>query len=55
MGISRTVSSLKISTEENTGGGTGGYGRAINDMGSVLLNLSLSGNLSGIFILSPGP
>ena len=52
MGVNRTVGGLKISTEENSGGGTGGYGRAINDSGAVLLNLSLSGNLSGIFVLT---
>ena len=52
-GSSSTVSGLTISTEQNAGGGTGGYGRAINDEGAVLLNLSLSGNQSGIFVLSP--
>lgn len=55
MGTEHTVSSLKINFEENTGHGIGGYGRSINDMGSVLLNLSLSGNLSGIFLINPGP
>ncbi|MFT5853730.1 MAG: hypothetical protein ACI8XO_000971, partial [Verrucomicrobiales bacterium] len=53
MGSSHTVSSLTIGTEENAASGTGGYGRAINDMGSVLLNLSLTGNVSGIFVLTP--
>ena len=51
-GESQTVGGLKISTEENSGGGTGGYGRAINDNGDILLNLSISGNYSGLFVLS---
>ena len=44
---------IKLSTEENPGGGTGGYGRAINDMGSVIMNLTLSGNQAGLFVLAP--
>ena len=55
MDSTRTVTSLRISTEENAGGGTGGYGRAINDEGSIILNLSLSGNLSGLFVLGMEP
>ena len=47
-GESHTVGGLKISTEENSGGGTGGYGRAINDDGDILFNLRMSGNLSGL-------
>ena len=53
MGVTHKVGSLKLNTEENSGGGTGGYGRVINDMGSVMLNLSLSGGISGIFVLTP--
>ena len=53
MGSTRTVASLKVSFEENVGHGTGGYGRSISSAGDILLNLSLSGNLSGIFVISP--
>ena len=49
----RTVVGILISTESNAGGGTGGYGRAINDAGNILLNLTLSGNQSGLFMLTP--
>lgn len=52
-GVSHTVVGITLSTESNVGGGTGGYGRAINDSGNVLLNLTLSGSQSGIFVLSP--
>jgi hypothetical protein len=40
-GEDRTVGGLKISTEENSGGGTGGYGRAINDAGDILRSATL--------------
>ena len=54
MGTERTVSSAKVSFEENSGHGTcAGYGRSIDDSGNVLLNMSLGGNLSGIFVLGP--
>ena len=51
LGTSRTVVGLKVSTESNRGGGRGGYGRAISDDGDIILNLTLSGNTSGIFVL----
>jgi len=54
-GSERTVVGLRVNTESNAGKGTGGYGRAINDMGSVLLNLTLSGGSSGIFVLGTAP
>ncbi len=47
----RTVVGLGTSSETNVGGATGGYGRAMNDAGEILLNLTLSGNTSGIFVL----
>jgi hypothetical protein len=55
MGNKHTVAGIKISTTVNSGGGTGGYGRAINDLGEVVFNLTLSGNKSGIFLLGTAP
>jgi len=54
-GNNHTVAGIKISTDVNSGGGTGGYGRAINDNGEVVFNLTLSGNKSGIFLLGSAP
>ncbi|QTN32010.1 hypothetical protein HZ994_06595 [Akkermansiaceae bacterium] len=54
-GTTHSVAGIKISTESNVGGGTGGYGRAINDSGDIVFNLTLSGNKSGIFILGTPP
>jgi len=50
-GTQHTVAGIKISTDFNSGLATGGYGRAINDNGDVVFNLTLSGNKSGIFLL----
>jgi|GEM_PF-5967772 len=54
-GNEHSVAGIKISTSINSGGGTGGYGRAINDSGEVVFNLTLSGNKSGIFLLGSTP
>ena len=54
-GTSRSVAGIRLSTEVNVGGGTGGYGRTLNDNGDVLLNLTLSGNTSGLFVLGAPP
>jgi hypothetical protein len=50
-----TVAGIKLSVETNSGGGTGGYGRAINDAGEIILNLALDNNKSGIFVLGAPP
>jgi hypothetical protein len=50
-GDMRTVVGLSTTSETNVGGATGGYGRSINDAGEILLNLTLSGNASGVFVL----
>ncbi|MBX3740801.1 MAG: DUF5011 domain-containing protein [Akkermansiaceae bacterium] len=58
MGAKHIVAGIKISTSVNSGGGTGGYGRAINDSGEVVFNLTLSGlpgPKSGIFLLGSAP
>jgi hypothetical protein len=54
-GTTYSVAGMKISTESNPGGGTGGFGRALNDAGDILLNLTLSGNTSGLFLLGTPP
>jgi len=54
-GEEHSVVGIKISVERNTGGGTGGYGRSINDAGQIVLNLSLNNNKSGIFVLGGAP
>jgi hypothetical protein len=53
--ITYLVAGIKLSVESNSGGGTGGYGRAINDAGEIILNLTLSNNKSGIFVLGMPP
>jgi hypothetical protein len=50
-GTMYTVAGIKFSVESNPGGGTGGYGRAVNDAGEIILNLTLDNNKSGIFVL----
>ena len=52
-GIERDVINIKFTADANAVGGTGGYGRAINDEGQVLLNLTVSGSLSGLFLITP--
>jgi len=47
----RTVVSLTFDADQNSGGGTGGYGKALNDNGLLALRLSLSGNASGVFVV----
>jgi hypothetical protein len=43
------VTNITLDAQSNAGGGTGGYGRAINDSGEILLKLSLNFNRSGLF------
>ncbi|MFT5854889.1 MAG: VCBS repeat-containing protein [Verrucomicrobiales bacterium] len=50
-GEEHTVSNIQLDAQSNPGGGTGGYGRVINDSGEILLNLSLNKNKSGLFKL----
>ena len=50
-GTERSVTGVAIDGESNPGGGTGGYGRTINDTGELLLKLVLDSNQSGIFVL----
>ncbi|MFT5105454.1 MAG: hypothetical protein ACI8XO_002910 [Verrucomicrobiales bacterium] len=47
----RTVTFIGFDQTTNAAGGTGGYGRVVNDSGEIMLRLSLDGNLSGLFIL----
>jgi len=49
----RTVTSIGFDYTTNALGGTGGYGRVINDSSDIMLKLSLDGNQSGLFILHP--
>ncbi|MFT5411253.1 MAG: VCBS repeat-containing protein [Verrucomicrobiales bacterium] len=48
-GEEHVVSNIKLNAQSNPGGGTGGYGKVINDSGEILLNLSLNKNKSGLF------
>jgi hypothetical protein len=49
------VASLRISTVFTGSGSTGGYGRAINDSGEVLLHIGFTGS-TGLFVLgTPSP
>jgi hypothetical protein len=48
-GEAHTVTNITLDAQSNAGGGTGGYGRAINDSGEILLKLSLNFNRSGLF------
>jgi hypothetical protein len=54
-GTEHTVAGIRISTETNPGGGRGGFGRAIDDQGRILLNLTLSGSAGGLFVLGSEP
>jgi hypothetical protein len=47
-----TIVSLSISTSATASGSTGGYGRAINGSGQILLNMGFSAS-SGVFLISP--
>jgi hypothetical protein len=51
-GQAHTVTNITLDAQSNAGGGTGGYGRAINDSGEILLKLSLTLNRSGLFKIS---
>jgi hypothetical protein len=48
-GLEHVVNNIRLDTQSNPGGGTGGYGKVINDSGEILLNLSLNRNKSGLF------
>ena len=48
-GEEHVVGNIKLNAQSNPGGGTGGYGKVINDSGEILLNLSLNKNKSGLF------
>jgi hypothetical protein len=50
-GIDRTVNLLGVDYVTNAVGGTGGFGRVLNDSGTAVLTLSLSGNNGGVFTL----
>jgi len=54
-GDTRTVTIVSIDAQSNSGKAQGGYGRAINDSGEILLKVGVSGNLSGYFKLSVSP
>ena len=51
----RAIAEIAFEVTANAAGGTGGYGRIINDAGQGMLRLSLDGNLSGLFILGEEP
>jgi len=51
-GEAHTVTNITLDAQSNAGGGTGGYGRAINDTGEILMKLSLNFNRSGLFKIS---
>ncbi len=48
-GLEHFVSNIQLDAQSNAAGGTGGYGKVINDNGEILLNLSLNRNKSGLF------
>jgi hypothetical protein len=50
-GTEADIASLRISTANTPSGSTGGYGRAINGDGDVLLNIGFTGS-AGLFVLS---
>lgn len=48
------IANLRISTTSGAAGSTGGYGRAINAEGEVLLNIGFTGS-AGLFVLGTPP
>ena len=50
-----TVNSVNIDYVANAVGGTGGYGRVLNNGGTAVMRLSLSGGSSGVFTLPGTP
>ena len=50
-GKERTITAIDFGPTTNGSGGTGGYGRIINDSGDVMIKLSLDSSLSGLFML----
>ena len=51
----RTIVGLAFDAEQNTGSATGGYGKALNDSGQLVVRLTLSGNSSGVFVIGSQP
>jgi hypothetical protein len=52
-GEMRSVAAIKLEAQTNPYGGSGGYGRLLDDSGRLLLHLLLSHNVSGVFLLDP--
>ena len=52
-GVNRRVTGITLSRSANAKGGTGGYGRVINDNGDVAVGVSMNQNTSGVFVLVP--
>lgn len=50
----RKISAIRLDSQSNASGGSGGYARLLNDSGTLLARLSLDHNSSGIFRLGPG-
>ena len=49
-GDSQAIGYLRLGAQTNAHGGSGGYGRVLNDSGQLVLTLSLTGNTSGVFL-----
>ena len=49
----RKITEITLSRSANTKGGTGGYGRVINDAGEIAFRASMNFNSSGVFVLAP--
>ena len=49
----RKITEITLSNSANGKGGTGGYGRVINDSGKVAFRASMNLNSSGVFVLLP--
>jgi len=48
----RAITALAIDTNANPYGGTGGYGRQLNDSEELLVRISVTGNSSGVALVS---
>ena len=51
--VYRAVTEISLSRSANASGGTGGYGRVINDTGETAFHASMKQNSSGVFVLVP--
>jgi len=49
-GEPQLITLLRLDAQNNAYGGSGGYGRLLNDNGQLLVRLSLTDNLSGVFL-----